>query len=127
MSTRFPFSPAKAPPIPAVVLDLSDPSGMATITFVSAHLDTGSDMTVVPLPLIQRLNLQPIGRAVAKGYGGLTANVDVFRVRLFIANFGTFTIPVLGHSAEPYILVGRDILNRFRVTFDGPNQVSEFH
>jgi hypothetical protein len=26
-----------------------------------------------------------------------------------------------------YVLVGRDILNQFRITFDGPNQVPEFH
>jgi hypothetical protein len=127
MSARFPYSPAKRLPVPAVILDLSDPSGTVTIPAVSAHLDTGADQTVVPLALIRRLGVQPVGRAVAKGYGGLTAIVDVFEVSLLIPNLGIYPIQVLGHSAEPYVLVGRDILNLFRITFDGPNQVTEFH
>jgi len=51
----------------------------------------------------------------------------VYRVRLIIPNVGAFTLPVLGHSTEPIVLIGRDILNQFRITFDGPNQVAEFH
>lgn len=127
MSARFPYSPAKRLPVPAIILDLSDPAGAVTISSVSAHLDTGADQTVVPLPLIQRLGVRPIGRAVAKGYGGLTATVDVFEVSLFIPNLGVYPLQVLGHSAEPYVLIGRDILNLFRITYDGPNQVTEFH
>jgi hypothetical protein len=127
MSARFPYSPAKRLPVPAIILDLSDPTGAVTIPSVSAHLDTGADQTVVPLPLIQRLGVQPVGQAVAKGYGGLTATVDVIEVSLFIPNLGVYLLRVLGHSAEPYVLIGRDILNKFRVTFDGPNQVTEFH
>ncbi len=53
MSARFPYSPAKSPPIPAVVLDLHDPVGAAVISPVSAHLDTAADWTVVPVPLLQ--------------------------------------------------------------------------
>jgi len=59
MSTRFPYSPRKRPPVPAVVLDLSDPAGSMVISSVSAHLDTAADMTVVPLPVLQQLGLTP--------------------------------------------------------------------
>ena len=80
----------------------------------------------MPLPLIQRLGVKPVGRVAAKGYGGLRATVDLYEVSMFTANLGVFQLPVLGHSAEPFMLIGRDILNQFRITFDGPIQVTEF-
>jgi hypothetical protein len=127
MSTRFPYSPVKRLPIPALVLDLSDPAGGSVITPVSAHLDTAADMTIVPLPLLRQLGIVPIGQLSAKGFGGVPSPISVYRVRLTIAGVGAFTLPVLGHSNEPHVLIGRDILNQFRITFDGPNQVTEFH
>lgn len=32
-------------------------------------------------------------------------------------------VKVLASADEPYVLVGRDVLNHFRVTLDGPNLV----
>ena len=31
MSVRFPYSPVQRPPVPAVILDLSDPAGAVVI------------------------------------------------------------------------------------------------
>jgi hypothetical protein len=31
------------------------------------------------------------------------------------------------HPDEDHVLLGRDILNQFRVTFDGPAKEVEFH
>lgn len=126
MSARFPFSPKLLRPIPAVILELSDPAGTVSVSSISAHLDTGADMTVVPLPLIQRLGLTPVGHLTAKGFGGMPAQLDLYRLQLFIPGVGGFQLDVLGHSNEKYVLVGRDVLNNYRVTIDGPNQVTEF-
>ncbi len=127
MSARFPYSPAKIPPVPAVILDLCDPSGGGVISPVSAHLDTAADWSVVPLPLIRQLGVVPIGKVQGKGFGGVYATCDVYRDRFVIASVGDFTLRVVGHSDETFVLLGRDILNQFRITFDGPNQVAEFH
>ena len=127
MSTRFPFSPTPQRPIPAVILELADPAGRVVISAVSAHLDTGALMTIVPLPLIQRLGVVPVNHLLAKGFGSAPARLDVYQIRLTIPGVGGFDIDVIGHAAEPYVLVGRDILNLFRITYDGPNQVTEFH
>jgi len=102
-------------------------AGTITISPVSAHLDTRADMTVVPLTYLQQLAVAPVRQLLAKGFGGTTYTLDVCQIRLLISNVSAVVLDVLGHSDEPYVLIGRDILNAFRITFDGPNQVTEFH
>lgn len=72
MSVRFPYSPTKNPPIPAVVVTLWSPDGLRSIDSVSAYLDTAADRSVVPLSLVQRLGLQPRGRVVGLGLGSIS-------------------------------------------------------
>jgi hypothetical protein len=127
VSTRFPYAPTQRRPIPAVVIELIHPSGQPAIASVSAYLDSGADTTVVPLPLLQRLGLTPLHTILAKGFGAAAAHVGVYQLRVLLPGVGDFLLNVIGHSDEPRVLVGRDILNRFRVTFDGPNQLTEFH
>lgn len=127
MSTRFPYSPAKTPPVSAVVLTVSSPDGSCVVPNVSAHLDTAADQTVVPLPILAQLGLQPLTFIAAQGFGGTPYRLGLYEVGLDIPGVARLTLKVLGHSYEPFILIGRDVLNLFRVTFDGPNQTVEFH
>jgi hypothetical protein len=127
MGVRFPYSPARTPPIPAVVLDLATPDGSRAVPDVSAHLDTAADRTVVPLALVHQLGLQPDRQLTAQGFGGAAYTLGVYRVRLAIAGLASVLVEALGHGNEPFVLVGRDVLNYWKVTFDGPNQVVEFH
>jgi hypothetical protein len=127
MSVRFPYSPAKTPPVPAVVLSLASPDGSRVEPDVSAHLDTAADQTVVPLPILTRLGLQPFHTVTAYGFGGTPHPVGLYQVRLEIPGVVNLVLNALGHPNEPFVLVGRDVLNLFRVTLDGPNQVVEFH
>lgn len=127
MSRRFPYSPLKQPPVPAVICDLQDPAGTRVISPVSAHLDTCADMTIVPLPYLQQLGVAPYRQLGAQGFGGTPYTLGVYQIRLVIPNVGGFLLDVLGHSNEQYVLIGRDILNKFSITFDGPNHVTEFH
>jgi hypothetical protein len=127
MSARFPYSPARVPPVPAVVITLLSPDGSASIPAVSAHLDSAADLTVVPLPLIQRLGLQPLGQVTGRGLGSVGQRLDLYPVSFEIPGVAVLTITAASHPHEPFVLIGRDVLNLFRVTFDGPNQVVEFH
>lgn len=127
MGVRFPYSPARNPPIPAVVLDLATPDGSRVVPNVSAHLDTAADRTIVPLPLINQLSLQPNRFLTAQGFGGVPYTLGVFPVRLNIPGLVRALVYVLGHGNEPYLLIGRDVLNYWKITIDGPNQIVEFH
>jgi predicted aspartyl protease len=127
MTVRFPYSPARNPPIPAVVLELTSPDGSRVVSGVSTHLDTAADRTIVPLHLVQQLGLQQLTTIGAIAFGGGQYTLEVYEVGLTIPGVGRAVVRALAHPAEQYPLVGRDFLNYFRVTFDGPNQRVEFH
>jgi hypothetical protein len=127
MSAQFAYSSARIPPIPAAAVILGSPNGNTSIPDVPAQFDTAADRTVVPFPLIQHLGLQPIQQVNAHGFGGAILSIGVFRIQFELPGVLRQLIDVLGLSDEKYVLIGRDILNQFRITFDGPNQSVEFH
>lgn len=125
--TTVAYSKAKVPPIPAVALVLQTPDGSRTAPGLLGYLDTAADCTVIPLDVLHQLGLAPIRQVAAHGFGAAPIRLDVYEVRLQIAGVIDFIVNAIGHSAEPYVLVGRDVLNQLRITFDGPNSVTEFH
>jgi hypothetical protein len=42
-----------------------------------------------------------------------------------IRSFPPMTVEVLAHPAEPFILLGRDVLNHYRILLDGPKLALE--
>jgi hypothetical protein len=127
MTTRFHYSLVKKPPIPVVILDLVTPDGAALIPGLTGHLDTAADVTVIPLPYIGQLGLQPVGQLSAQGFGGHPYLLGVYQVRVEIHGVGGILVDAVGHTSEKFVLVGRDVLRYYRVTFDGPAGVTEFH
>lgn len=53
--------------------------------------------------------------------------MDVYAIDIEIPGLAIISTRAAGHPNEPFVLIGREILNLFRVTFDGPNNVVEFH
>ena len=51
--------------------------------------------------------------------------LPTYRIELSIRSLQPVVLEVLAHSAEPFVLLGRDILNRHRVVLDGPNLALE--
>lgn len=125
--TRFPYHTTRRPPVPAARVTLNTPDGSVMIPNVLAFLDTAASGCVVPLGLLCQLGLAPVRRAVVLGVGNVPTTLDLYDVNVEIPGVVTATARVVGHPTEPTMLIGRDILNQFRITFDGPNQTSEFH
>ena len=127
MSTQFTYSAARTPPIPAATVVLASPDGHSTLSDIPAQFDTAADRTVVPLTYLQHLGLPPVRRINAHGFGETIMSVGVFRIQFELPGVTRQLVEVVGLSGEEYVLIGRDILNQFRITFDGPNQSVEFH
>ena len=51
--------------------------------------------------------------------------LPVFTVQLVVRDFPPLEGEVMGGIAERYAVLGRDVLNRFKVVLDGPNQKVE--
>jgi predicted aspartyl protease len=126
MSLRLPFSALKSPPIPVFTVDLVSPDGSSTVAGVTGLVDTAADRTIVPLHLLHRLKLRPVGQGRAQGFGTAAFVVDIYCLRVVVPGVCNVIVYPIEHANEPQILVGRDVLNQLTFTFDGPNTFIEF-
>lgn len=85
-----------------------------------AQIDTAADRTVVPLARLQALGLEPIDEVKVGGFGGHEQKVFVYAVSLAVQTFAPRTLAVFAHAREPWVLLGRDVLNSYRLLLDGP-------
>jgi predicted aspartyl protease len=90
-----------------------------------AQLDTAADLSVVPWRIVEELQLDQLGEIEALGFGGHLMTMPTFLVQIQLRGLAPQVVEVLASAEEPYVLLGRDVLNRFRVTLDGRNLVLE--
>jgi hypothetical protein len=87
---------------------------------LSALLDTGADQTVFPSGLLRALDLWPDGEELVKGYDGATAIRLTYLVRVAIRTLPPVNVSAIAIDDVPYVILGRDVLNRYTITLDGP-------
>jgi hypothetical protein len=71
------------------------------------------------------LGLRRIDEIVAAGLGNQQISLSVYLVSLALLTLSSKEISVIAHPEEPWILLGRDVLNLHRCVLDGPNLMLE--
>ncbi len=122
---RYSYNTQKQPPAPFMRVTLRHPNTGAEVRDLPAQLDTGADRTVFPLSLTSALALHQCGVVEVIGVGGNGEEMPLFDVLLTLHNLPPQRMEALAHPGEPWVLLGRDVLNGHRVLFDGPNLVLE--
>lgn len=90
-----------------------------------AQIDTAADRTVIPGGLVARLDLVPLDELPVAGFGGQVLLVRTYLVELAIRGLSTRVVEVFAHEGEPFVLLGRDVLNGHRLVLDGPASTLE--
>lgn len=123
MSGPFPYLQSINPPAPgcSVTLSYDDRSGD-----YEAIIDSAADITAVPAHIVKALGLRKIAEIEI---GGSTdrdfRKQSVHRVNLeFLGLVFAYhkIVSLEGAGIGDHILIGRDILNRYRVVLDGPTR-----
>ena len=120
---RYRYNEQLTPAAPFVRVSVSPPIGHDVGLEVPAQVDTGADFTVIPLTVIESLGLEPLGEVPIFGVGGHLAVIASYLVQIRIHDLPATEIKALASPDEPYVLLGRDVLNNHRIVFDGPNRV----
>jgi Aspartyl protease len=120
-----PYAPFVTPPGPFVLVRIGPSAGTPASDSQLAQLDCGADRTVVTSELVQQLQLVPSGLALVAGLGGEVEESPLYDVSLTLAGFQPLSVEVFASEGEPWVLLGRDVLNRYRIVLDGPNQTLE--
>jgi predicted aspartyl protease len=107
-------------PAPYVTADLALPGDPDCVVQLPALVDTGADRTIVPEFVPGRLGATPAGQKPMEGFAGPTVSLPLYWLQVRIHGLPATDVLVAACQTEPFILLGRDVLNRFRIVLDGP-------
>ncbi len=125
---KFPYDASYVPnAMPRVSVRFSNPLLSESQTWDNVIPDTGSDLSSLPNDDCEKLGLYqfPLFQGLSRSYGGQSR-----QTLFYIAKVGigakTYTA-IIEPASEPERLLGREVLNQCKVTFDGPKQQTIFH
>jgi predicted aspartyl protease len=121
--TRYRYNRQVEPPAPYVHVTIGRADGGGEPETVAALVDSGADKTVVPQSLVERLRLMQAGIVQAQGLNHVGSIMATYVVRIGVQGMAESVVQVIAAPEEEYVLLGRDVLNRYRVTLDGPGLV----
>jgi len=89
-----------------------------------AKLDTAADITAIPFTVILQLEMKTASEIEVAGYDSPSTTVSTHLAGSELPNARIRRIEVIPIS-EDYVLLGRDVLNLFHITLDGPDLTFE--
>ncbi len=116
----FPYDTTRTRAAPVLPVRVGRPDGEPTVA-LAAVVDSGADITVLPAELATGMELPAVGDVRVAGIGGVVQRAPVYAVLVETAGRRRIVEAVaLGGEA----LLGRDVLNAWRVVLDGPRLVT---
>ena len=113
------YSTQVSPPGPFLPVQVSA-SAQSNPIRVSALLDSASDVTLVPQDILAMLGVESVDSALSNGVFGPLQTGDVYKVFISVEQEAPEIFKVLGWRGR-FAILGRDLLNHYRITLDGPN------
>jgi predicted aspartyl protease len=121
---RYSYDRAYEPPIPEVILDITNPYTKISISGVSGIIDTGGDGITIPKKFVKRLNVISSRKIDVEDYDGKISKKDIYRITINIEGKVFENIEAI-ESDKDEIIIGRNILNQFKIVLDGKKEISE--
>ncbi|HMF12519.1 MAG TPA: retroviral-like aspartic protease family protein [Gemmataceae bacterium] len=122
---RYGYNQQIVPPAPFVHVTLRCRETGKEAPEVPAQVDPGADRTVIPARIVQELGLVPLDELQVSGFGGQVFLLPTYRLEVNIRSFQPLIVEVFAHADEPFVLLGRDVLNAHRILLDGPRLMVE--
>ena len=130
-SHRFRFDVTWSPPAPVITVAVAARADDEHVLF-RALLDSGADVSVLPPTVVEGLNLYATESRDLEAFDdGVQRRhaADLYEVHIALpGGVAQGNLQALGHEfvlGQEYIILGRDVLNMWRVTLDGPRLAGE--
>jgi predicted aspartyl protease len=106
------------PPAPVLILQVSSPLIWAPVA-TKVLLDSGADITVLPQTIVSQLQLRQVDLLQVYDFDGIPLERPAYSALVKIETSQPQIIRVISGKWD-YGLVGRDMLNQWKVVLDGP-------
>jgi len=122
---RYRYNAEVRPPAPFVHVTVRCPTTGRHIERSPALLDSGSDCTVLPSSVVSALDLVQVGLLECQDFHGVIVTRLVFLAVVSIHDFPPVEVRAVLEERQGYVLLGRDVLNSYRIVLDGPQLALE--
>ena len=106
------------PPAPFLTVTIHHPEAKRAIQ-LEAKIDTGADISAIPLSTIHELGLPVTSKLLVEGYDGVASTVSAYGAILQIEQ-ARFRSQEFIAITEAHALLCRDILNHYYLLLNGP-------
>ncbi|MBC8228660.1 retroviral-like aspartic protease family protein [bacterium] len=122
----FRYNKSERPSAPYIVLEIAPAGRRRKPTRRRAKLDSGASLTVIPESLIRRWRIRSSGAIRVRAYNGQESVRPIYSVDIIIGSrrFQDIEVTI---APRRNILLGRDIMNKLRITLDGTQERVEIH
>lgn len=118
-----PYSLAYKPPAPVLPVILIPPGEGIDGSSYPALVDTGADGTFVPASILESLDLPVVQMVNVRSHlGEMIQRAALHKVDLIL--FESIRLPNIDVVCDDWgenIILGRNVLNKLRITLDGPS------
>lgn len=125
MSAGFPHSRDFFPPAPALELGLRAPDGDKLRAPLSGIIDTGADITMVPLVVLEEIAAPVIDEVQLRSHWGDTTTVLSYLADIELDKDLFPGVEVVGDLHGDSVLLGRNVINKLLLLIDGPRQSTD--
>lgn len=119
---RWPYANDGASSHPVMTLEIFRPYSPAGAA-IDLVIDTGSDVTAIPLALLAELGAPAVDRGTVTAFGGASVRIDIYHVEIVVLERPLGRFRVIADTTGDG-LVGLDVLNLLQVDLNGPAGVT---
>ena len=116
---KYPYDTSTVPPAPFLPVRRTNVTGSSAPLQIVAKVDSGADITAIPVGLISQLDLVPNGEVIVEGYDGRLSIVYRYDLNVRVADLDVAGLAVITFT-EDYVLLGCDVLNQLHLVLNGP-------
>jgi predicted aspartyl protease len=122
---KSPYDSYYSPPAPSVEIWLGTPGESLASGPHQALVDTGADISLVPLKHIKPLQTVPDDHRYLRSQWGERRKVAIYSLDIGLGNMRLPAVEDVADEQGNEIILGRNVLNKLLMTLDGPNRVLE--
>lgn len=122
---KFAYDQHYFPPAPSIKIRLAPLDESFQVGPLVALVDTGADVSIIPIQHIEPLQLQADNRKYLRSQWGDSRIVDTYRLDVGIGEMRLPFVEVIADEIGEELIVGRNLLNKLNLRLNGPRQFLE--